>query len=230
MNLLFLCLFSTYQTGPNVRLGRHIILFIYLHFVSYCLILLYCIYVFTSGLQMEISLHAVLYKWNKQNCCFHHLFVMLCSSVCVCVCSCYPELIGTGNLSVMHMNQCRIMWKPGAQYFAKGHCMQTVGSRDRTTNLPISGQPLRRMSPSSVHTCGRAYVCVYVCTWTPTVVAAHCTAVIWGLTDTWDQWRRSSEEAAAWQLALITFSTLRNSTLYMPLTGARTVILTQPCR
>lgn len=130
----------------------------------------------------------------------------------------------------MHMNQCRITWKPGAQYFAKRHRMQTVGSRDRITNLPISGRPLWRMSPSFVHACGRAYVCVHVCTWTPTVVAAHCTAVISGLTHTWDQWRGSSEEAAAWQLALITFSTLRNSTLYMPLTGARTVILTQPCR
>lgn len=51
----FLCLFSTYQTGPNVCLGGDIILFIYLHFVSYCLILLYHIYVFSSGLRREIS-------------------------------------------------------------------------------------------------------------------------------------------------------------------------------
>lgn len=38
-------------------------------------------------------------------------------------------------------------------------------------------------------------VCVCVCTraWTPTVVVAHCTAVISGLIHTWDQWCGSSE-------------------------------------
>lgn len=51
------------------------------------------------------------------------------------------------------------------------------------------------------------------------LAAAHCPAVISGLADTWDQWCGPSKEATSWQLALITFSTLWNSTLYMPLTS-----------
>lgn len=60
---------------------------------------------------------------------------------------------------------------------------------------------------------------VHICPNSSSLAAAHCPEVISCLADTWDQWCGPSEEATAWQLALITFSTLRNSTLYMPLTS-----------
>ncbi|KAJ7985241.1 hypothetical protein DPEC_G00350040 [Dallia pectoralis] len=51
------------------------------------------------------------------------------------------------------------------------------------------------------------------------LAVAHCPAVISVLpADTWDQSRGSSGKAAAWQLALISFSSLRNSSQYTPLT------------